>query len=307
MKKFLRIMAILCVLCMGIGLVTACEVVKSTDEKYFSFTLNEGSNGYTVSASDEIMPETVVIPAKYNGLPVTGVEAEGFSGSNCYNIRHIVFKCEGNVAIGDHAFTGLGNLLSVDFRSASNLRIGTFAFEGCTSLEELKLPEKLTTLFIEEFAFKSARFTSLSFSAEWGVTIGRYALANCEELTSVSLTNLAGFDATAFSGCTALESIEAFEGKYSSKDGHLFDQTGETLIKYAPAGAATDYTVDCKRVEERAFEGCVNLTSVTISESVEYVGAYAFNNCSVLTVNCQADHSAFSADWYSGYNGTLNV
>ena len=36
-------------------------------------------------------------------------------------------------------------------------------------------------------------------------------------------------------------------------------------------------------ISERAFEGCENLTSITIPDSVTSIVAYAFNNCSGLT------------------------
>ncbi len=298
--RFLSMIAIAAVLCVY---SSACSIVKTTDEKYFTFTLDEASQTYVVSASAEVMPQTVIIPAEYEGKPVSAIAENGFNGENCYAIKDVVIKGEGEVIIGENAFSDLKNLRSLELRTKESVQVGKFAFQNCPALNELDISTEIKAIDIQAFAFKAAGLETVSLQAAEGISIGAYAFANCKSLKELSLVNLTLIDVTSVEGCALLESISA-TGGYTSADGHLFDAEGETLIKFAPAGA-DGYVVNCKNVGPSAFSDSVNLKTVTLSESVVSVGAYAFNQSSVKEIICKADYSAFDAEWLFGTSASI--
>ncbi|MEG2274296.1 MAG: leucine-rich repeat protein, partial [Clostridia bacterium] len=58
-----------------------------------------------------------------------------------------------------------------------------------------------------------------------------------------------------------------------------------------------------KSIEYGAFEGCNNLTTITIPKSVTSIGSRIFIYCSGLTaINCEAESqpSGWDAMWLSG-------
>ncbi|GFH57168.1 hypothetical protein CTEN210_13644 [Chaetoceros tenuissimus] len=42
-------------------------------------------------------------------------------------------------------------------------------------------------------------------------------------------------------------------------------------------------SVSVKRLEERAFYGCMSLVFIKLSQTLEYIGRVAFNDCGSLT------------------------
>lgn len=89
-------------------------------EEAFTFTLDEGGSGYSVTGYSGSQT-AVVIPAEYLGLPVT--------------------------AIGENAFQGNTTMESVAIPS-SVTRIGTSSFKGCTQLTDISSYDPDQTLRI---------------------------------------------------------------------------------------------------------------------------------------------------------------
>jgi len=207
MKKFARLLAFFLSAAICACVCAACALEKSTELKYFSFTLNYTGDGYVVAASSEEAPITIIIPAEYEGLPVTEIAENGFSGTNCANIKELVVKAE-NVTVGAHAFRGLPNLRYAEFRDTVNLTVGSFAFEGCHELKEIKFSDKLSVLSVNQFAFKSAGFETVEITAG-NVTLGDYAFAACKSLKSFRISAATHtVSETAVDMCDALDGIE---------------------------------------------------------------------------------------------------
>jgi len=73
---------------------------------------------------------------------------------------------------------------------------------------------------------------------------------------------------------------------YQSIDGVLYSKDGESLIRYPQGKNDLKFTVPdgVTDVCERAFEGCPHLKEVVISDSVQFIGGYAFKGCDLKAV-----------------------
>ena len=115
--------------------------------------------------------------------------------------------------------------------------------------------------------------------------IGDNAFRNCTTLTSVTIpASIASIGVAPFIGCSNLTSINVIapNANYSSLNGVLFNNTQTTLIEF-PAGLGGSYTIPNGVITiGYAFDGCTQLTSVTIPNSVVTIGSYAFANCTGL-------------------------
>jgi hypothetical protein len=89
----------------------------------------------------------------------------------------------------------------------------------------------------------------------------------------------------AFDGCSQLTAINIAAGNstYSSKDGILFNKSGETLLK-CPEGKTGTCAIPegVKSINGNAFRNCALLTAITSPEGITDIGAHAFSHCTNL-------------------------
>lgn len=149
----------------------------------------------------------------------------------------------------------------------------------------------------------SRELESISLS-EGLESIGYQAFEGCTNLKFItlpqSLQNIANY---AFIGCTSLEGFYGNERFHTADNRCLLSYAnvsnpGPWLVNFAGAGL-TEYTIpdEIKAIENYAFNGLDELTTVTIPASVEEIGQVAFYNCnnleSVYGPNTSEDHRAF--------------
>ena len=204
--------------------------------------------------------------------------------------------------IGDGAFASCFELTSVTIPN-SVTRIGDFAFSYCSSLKNITIPNSVKG--IGKWAF--ANCTDLmSISISNSVTeIGEMAFYYCSGLTSIIIPNsVTAIGECAFLDCTRLTSIkaDASNKNYSSVDGVLYNKDKTILVAY-PTGREGTFTIPSGvlRIENNAFNRCVNLTSITIANSVTAIGECVFEGCTRLT-SIEVDSSN---NIYSSVNGVL--
>ena len=160
-------------------------------------------------------------------------------------------SCHQMTEISESAFMELDGLLDV-YLPPSITKIGARAFEGCERLSNIKLGY-ITE--IGEYAFYGCFNLSSTFSLS-NVKIGSYAFAACRNITTLSLNN-----------CTMEDN--AFYGSYNIVN-----------ISLENISAIPDY----------AFANLNNMQSITLPESLNYIGEGNFQNSIVKDIYCSGNN-----------------
>ena len=160
------------------------------------------------------------------------------------------------------------------------------AFQGCSSLKEIKMPARLSSIYYGAFMYCSSL---ASITIPRGVSsIKKDAFYLCSGLTEVQISDLSSWLKISFDN---QYSNPLFYGGNLLLNGYLI----EDLNVPDDISAIKPYTfINCKSIKsvtipegvttigELAFSGCTNLTSITIPEGVTTIGDYAFSGCSNL-------------------------
>lgn len=236
------------------------------------------------------------------GSFVTRIEKNAFYG--CASLSAISF--EGEIEyVGDSAFYGCSMLTSITFTDKLSY-LGEGAFYGCHRLSEIELPDSITDVGKYTFAYCEA-LTSLpvredvrtvgdyaflgckklkSVKLTAPQSVGAYAFSECEELTEVDFGSVGFIGESCLEGAVSVETVAVDEGseRYSTTGGALVDLTDSTVLYFPPKSDAETYTLPLgvKRIAPSSFYKCDKLSSVVLSDTVEYIGSYAFFGCSAL-------------------------
>ena len=204
--------------------------------------------------------------------------------------------------IGSYAFYCCENLPEVTVPDSVK-KIGEHAFDGCEKLTGVTLSNSIAE--IEKAAFANTALTEITLP-ESVVSIGDSAFENCENLTSLSnRSSVENIGDNAFKGCGKLiifsdngsplynyaynNSIAFADGDFAYKYISNADSNEIIIVKYLGTSENTaveipeEYKeISVTSISENAFEGCENIVSVTVPESVAKIGAAAFKDCTNL-------------------------
>ena len=179
--------------------------------------------------------------------------------------------CTGDDDLGNYAFRGLSNLLSVKLPK-DLVRIGNSAFYYCSGLTSVTIGNSVTS--IGHSAFDNC----------WGLTsitipnsvtsIGDGAFSYCTGLTSVTIPNsVTSIGGGAFSCCYGLTSVTISNSVTSIGSSTFSKCSSLNEIKLPPT---------LQRIGENAFSYCRALTEVRLPSSVLSVASNAFSDCSAI-------------------------
>ena len=253
--------------------------------------------------------------------------------------------------IGTNAFIGCKGLASITIPS-SVTTIGDYAFQNCSGLTSISIPSSVTYVGCNAFRYcSSLTMVSISDLARWcGIKFGSYfanplyyanhLYLNGEEITVLTIPNSVNtIESYAFCGGRALKSV-TFPSSVTRVAEEAFDEcTGLTAVNISdlacwcgivfsyqanPLCYAHHLYLNGEEVKELvvpdgvtaigsyAFEGCKELTKVTLAKSLTSIGYSAFSGCQNITeVNSpieepfEIDGSCFDYNVYN--NATLNV
>ena len=216
---------------------------------------------------------------------VTSIGNTAFSG--CTSLTSVTIP-NSVTSIGEDAFFWCLSLTSVTIPN-SVTSIGEDAFSGCTSLTSVTIPNSVTSIGNHAF-YHCSSLKSITIPNSV-TSIGKSAFCFCTSLTSVIIPkSVTSIGELAFGGCDALTSIVVESGNsiYDSRENcnAIIETATNTLV----AGCQnTIIPNSVTSIGERAFYGCISLTSVTIPKSVTSIGYEAFYGCeSLKTVICEA-------------------
>lgn len=137
---------------------------------------------------------------------------------------------------------------------------------------------------IGQFAFMHINGLMAVTIPEGVENIERDAFLMCENLKSVTLPDsVTAIGICAFAYCDVREfHVSDTNPTFSVVDGALYNDVTHSLIYY-PISGATHFDIPRGiEVIDGAFYGCVELYSVTIPDSVTYIGESAFCDCKSL-------------------------
>ncbi len=213
-----------------------------------------------------------------------GIEFIGtktFKGMTAIETVNIADSIE-SIGYGAFAFSTIKNVV---FGDSSTLdTVDEFAFYNCASLNSITLPDGVTT--IGDYAFWEADLQSFTFPSGVSV-VGEWTFADNANLTTIDFANVTEISYSAFSNCTALETLTIPAGV-------------ETIADWAFSGCTAVETLiiseGVKTIGEATFYACTALKTVEISSTVEYIGQYAFAlSDSIESFTVSADNANYSS------------
>ncbi|MDE7164882.1 MAG: leucine-rich repeat domain-containing protein [Clostridiales bacterium] len=158
--------------------------------------------------------------------------------------------------------------------------IGDSAFIDCSALTKLTLPSSLTSIGDRAFSGCVA-LTELTVNASSALGIGDNAFSGCSSLTKLELKNIREIGFAAFSGCTKLESLSLHLTERNNFSCWIGSQAFENcfVLKNIDISSVANIYV---YIDNYAFSGCGELTTLDLPSTLYYIGADAFRGCSKL-------------------------
>ena len=202
-------------------------------------------------------------------------------------------KLSNNIkTIPDYTFNGCSSLQSISIPNGVTA-IGNYAFNWCVSFKNVTFGKNVTD--IGKFAFSNCKnFTTITIP-DIITKIGAYAFYNCASLTEITLGNgITEIGENAFYNCKSLAmvfytgTIDDWCEIYFCRDPYKPLKDLSNPLYYAELYIDNELVTGANvttatRISWGAFSGYKKLTSVTIGDSVQYIGSYAFLNCTSLT------------------------
>ena len=234
---------------------TATAYDFEVDGIYYDINGNEATVTYMTTdyksySGDVTIPSAVT----YDGMTysVTAIGCRGFY--NCFDLTSVIIP-NSVTSIGDEAFWACYKLTSINLPN-SVTHIGVDAFCDCCSLTSISIPSSVTT--ISDGAFQG-----------------------CNGLQHIVIPNsVTSIGVSVFFGCSGLTSLIVDSGNpnYDSRDdcNAIIETSSNKLI----AGCQNTVIPNSVcTIDQFAFGGCSELTSVIIPNSVTSIGDYAFEVC----------------------------
>ena len=171
--------------------------------------------------------------------------------------------------IGAGAFQNCTNLTSLTI--GSNVQnIGSNAFSGCTGIRSLTIGNNVQV--VGDYAFSNCvGLTNLTIGNNVQ-SIGQNAFANCTGLTNLTIgNNVQSIGQNAFQGCSGLTTLN-----YNASAIYSFQ--GFTSLTNVMIGS------NVTQIANNMFNGCSGLTSISLPNTVQTIGQYAFYSTGITSI-----------------------
>ena len=268
---------------LNFDLVTSMKYINSINPNAGLFIPITEIDSENASLTDEIKAHLLWSSTPSNGLNILNMGRVKNANLNTTEEAQIEIEAINPEKVGKHIIQFNGDVQ----------KIGARAFENQMDLTYIKIPEGVVS--IEDLAF-----------------------AGCENLTHIEIpASVKSIGKSAFYGCTSLEeiifkgnSIEFFDpdeqdpnipdGAYYGVFENCSSLTSinlpcTTIAKrmFANSGISNIVNInEIKKIDDYAFENCLNLSTISLSEGLESIGVGSFLNCSALSLYKEVDGSS---------------
>ena len=193
---------------------------------------------------------------------------------NCRALENVVFSADSVLSyIGEFAFSGCSVLEQIDLPKKVSF-IGDWAFERCYMLESLVIPDAVEVLFESTFSScESLRRIVLPVSLLSWIDGGFFMSSECLEEITIGKGN-----PIYYSEDGILYGNVDFRQIETEKTGTIFERTAVPSILAYPNAKEGPFTIPdgIEAVLYYAFRGKQDAAVVTVPESVTYIGRHAF-------------------------------
>ena len=248
--------------------IAAYSYANNTSLNGKEVVIPEGITKIGVGAFRDTGITKVVIPST-----VTDIDEYAFYG--CKKLETVIFLCDLK-EIPAYAFYGCTKLTNAQI-PASVEYIGSYSFRG-TDIRSLTISENVVEIGTEAFRDCDA-LVELNFAKQSVLhTIGQAAFGGCLSLKSVEMPDTVKvLKNSAFVGCSALESVYVSAG-LEIMEGYVFSACPMMTTFEMGEGAKMlgDHAFYTPTADQKGFYYQPNLSNVTLPDSVESIGAYAF-------------------------------
>lgn len=237
------------------------------ETKAFKNTLVEVSiRGMVSEVGERAFKSFKYLDEAYFGSSVKTIGKEAFYG--CTDLNSVSLDNSGVSTVGERAFAKTG----IDrFTAGEALReIGKEAFYK-SEIETLNLaPAHQLRELPKKLCYGCEYLSAIRFPESLN-TIGEAAFRYCEDITSLTLSNVKTVGKLAFRNCDSLSSLTLENVSVIEKE--AFANTALTLVN-VPDG--------CTEIGDKAFKNCKYLDTLIISKTVNKIGKNIFAGCKEL-------------------------
>jgi hypothetical protein len=232
--------------------------------------------------------------------------------NNCNNLTSITIPFVGAELEGDsitHFSHIFGYPVPASLKSVTitgGTSIGNSAFYGCSSIENISLPNSVTS--IGEWAFYDCSSLTNVTIPNSVQSIGEWGFRDCERLITITIPgSVTSIGYGAFYGCNSLVSITTplVAVDYSGDPSDSF----RIIFSYeVPASLKSVTITGVTRIGDGAFQGCSSIENISLPNSVTSIGDSAFKGCSSLTsITIPSGVISIGDSAFYGCNGLTNV
>lgn len=267
----------------------------------------------TSQRANLIIPESIT----YYDEEYSVVSIRQYALSNCQILVSVTIP-NSLRTIKWEAFQGDENLKTIKFgNSVSSIEYGAFNF--CTSLTSIDLPASIIN--IEEIAFANCHSLSSVTLPESLTTISKWTFANCTSLTEIDIPNsVTTIEEGAFSECP-LKSIhisdnvtqigaeafycpgleELYVGSNVNNIENVFSRPQNTIeVSQANPYYTSENNILYDKNRSTLFYASQSVTDVVIPNSVTTIGARAFADSKIKTINISDNVSQIGRSAFCG-------
>ena len=175
------------------------------------------------------------------------------------------------IAIGNSAFFGCKDLTNIELPNSIN-SFKSGAFCNCSELADITIPNSVTE--IGENVFSGCTNFTKVFIPKSVKSIGPYCFNGLNKITSVITESDADFSKTEL-----FIIKDNFRYKVLKKDSVAVSSNSYSgdIVILETVSAGNTFTVSS--IDNKAFNDCWKVTSVTIPSSIQSVGDFAFSQC----------------------------